>query len=37
MRKLLVLLVAITMACEIAASLTINLTPAFADDSSDGY
>jgi len=37
MRKLLVLLVVITMACGIAASITIKLTPAFADDSSNGY
>ena len=37
MRKLLVLLVAITLACGVAASITINLTPAFADDSKNGY
>ena len=37
MRKLLVLLVAITMTCGVAASITIILTPALADDSSNGY
>jgi len=37
MRKLLVLLVAVTMACGLAATITINLAPAFADDSSSGY
>ena len=37
MRKMLVLLVAIALACGVAASITINLTPAFADDSKNGY
>ena len=37
MRKMLVLLLALTMACGIAASITINLAPAFADDASNGY
>ena len=37
MRKLLVLLMAITLACGVAASITINLMPAFADDDTSGY
>jgi len=37
MRKLLVLLVALTMACGAAAGITINLAPAFADDAIKGY
>jgi hypothetical protein len=37
MRSLLVLLVALTMACGAAASLTISLAPAYADDSGKGY
>ena len=37
MRILLVLLVAITMAYGVAASIAINLTPALADDSGNGY
>ena len=34
---LLILLVAITMACGAAASVTISLGPAYADDSGKGY
>ncbi len=37
MHNLLVLLVAITLACGVVASITINLKPAFADDSRNGY
>ena len=37
MRKLLVLLVAITVACGVAAIIAINMVPAFADDSRNGY
>ena len=33
MRSLLFLLVALTMACGVAASVTISLAPAMADDS----
>jgi hypothetical protein len=34
---LLILLVVITMACGAAASVTISLVPAYADDSGKGY
>jgi hypothetical protein len=34
---LLILLVAVTMACGAAASVTISLAPAYADDSGKGY
>jgi len=37
MRKLLVLLVALTVGCGAAASTTISLAPAYADDSASGY
>lgn len=37
LNKLLVLLVAVTLACGVAAGVTINLAPAYADGSSDGY
>jgi hypothetical protein len=37
MRSLFVLLVALTMACGAAASLTIVLAPAYADDVGKGY
>jgi len=37
MQYLLILLVVITMACGAAASVTISLVPAYADDSAKGY
>jgi hypothetical protein len=37
MRKLLVLLVALTVGCGAAASITISLAPAYADDRASGY
>jgi len=37
MRSLLVLLIALTMACGAAASVTISLAPAYADDVAKGY
>ncbi len=37
MRSLLVLLVALTMACGAAAGLTVSLAPAYADDAGKGY
>jgi hypothetical protein len=37
MRSLLVLLLALTMACGAAASLTVSLAPAYADDAGKGY
>lgn len=37
MQYLLILLVAVTMACGAAASVTIALVPAYADDSGKGY
>jgi hypothetical protein len=37
MRSLLVLLVALTMVCGAAASVTVALAPAYADDASKGY
>jgi hypothetical protein len=37
MRRLLVLLVALTVGCGVAASVTISLAPAYADDSARGY
>jgi hypothetical protein len=37
MQYLLILMVAITMACGAAASVTISLAPAYADDSGKGY
>jgi hypothetical protein len=37
MQNLLILLVVLTMACGAAASVTISLAPAYADDSSRGY
>jgi len=37
MQYLLILLVVITMACGAAASVTISLVPAYADDSARGY
>ena len=37
MRSLLFLLVALTMACGAAASLTISLAPAYADGAGEGY
>jgi len=37
MQYLLILLVAITMACGAAASVTISLAPAYADNSAKGY
>jgi hypothetical protein len=37
MRSLLVLLVALTMACGAAASVTISLGPAYADNAGKGY
>jgi hypothetical protein len=37
MQYLLILLVAITMACGAAASVTISFAPAYADDSGKGY
>jgi hypothetical protein len=35
--KLLALLVAVTLACGVAAGVTVNLAPAYTDNSSDGY
>jgi hypothetical protein len=37
MRKLLVLLVALTVGCGVAASITISLAPAYAGDTASGY
>jgi hypothetical protein len=37
MRYVLVLLVAVTMACGAAAGVTISLAPAYADDNGEGY
>jgi hypothetical protein len=37
MQYLLILLVAVTMACGAAATVTIELAPAFADASASGY
>ncbi len=37
MQYLLILLMVITMACGAAASVTISLAPAYADDSGKGY
>ena len=37
MQYLLILLVAVTMACGAAASVTIALVPAYADDGGKGY
>jgi hypothetical protein len=37
MQYLLILLVAVTMACGAAAGVTIVLVPAYADDSAKGY
>ena len=37
MRSLLVLLVALTMACGAAAGLTVSLAHAYADDAGKGY
>jgi hypothetical protein len=37
MRRLLVLLVALTVGCGVAASVTISLAPAYADDRASGY
>jgi hypothetical protein len=37
MRSLLVLLVALTLACGAVASVTISLAPAYADDAGKGY
>jgi hypothetical protein len=37
MQYLLILMLAITMACGVAASVTISLAPAYADDSGKGY
>jgi hypothetical protein len=37
MQYLLILLVAVTVACGAAASVTISLAPAYADDSGKGY
>ena len=37
MQKLLVLLVVLTMGCAVAASITISLAPAYADDVAKGY
>jgi hypothetical protein len=37
MRKLLVLLVVLTVGCGAAASVTVSLAPAYADDLSSGY
>jgi len=37
MQYLLILLVVVTMACGAAASVTISLAPAYADDSGKGY
>jgi hypothetical protein len=37
MQYLLILLVAITMACGVAAGVTIALAPAYADYSAKGY
>ena len=37
MQYLLILLVAVTMACGAAATVTIELAPAYADSSASGY
>ena len=37
MQYLLILLVVITVACGAAASVTVSLAPAYADDSGKGY
>jgi hypothetical protein len=37
MQYLLMLLVAVTMACGVAATVTIELAPAYADASATGY
>jgi hypothetical protein len=37
MQYLLILLVALTMACGVAATVTIELAPAYADASAKGY
>ena len=37
MQNLLILLVALTMACGVAATVTIELAPAYADASAKGY
>lgn len=37
MRKLLVLLVVLTIGCGAAASITVSLAPAYADDAASGY
>ena len=37
MQYLLILMLAITMACGAAAGVTISLAPAYADDSGKGY
>ncbi len=37
LNKLLALLVAVTLACGVAAGVTINLAAAYADGSADGY
>jgi hypothetical protein len=37
MQYLLILLVAVTMACGVAATVTIELSPAYADASATGY
>jgi hypothetical protein len=37
MRGVLALLVCVSLACGIAAGVTMNLTPAYADGGGDGY
>ncbi len=37
MRSLLVVLVALTMACGAAASVAVSFAPAYADDDAKGY
>lgn len=37
LNKLLALLVAVTLACGVAAGVTMNLAPAYADGSAEGY
>jgi len=37
MRRVLALLVFVTLACGIAAGVTMNLTPAYADGAAHGY
>jgi hypothetical protein len=37
MQYLLILLLAVTVACGVAASVTISLTPAYVRDNGEGY